>query len=178
MKASGVVPSSATLAMEPSSRTLSLKVRSARLPFRRRNTVAARHPRLALAGRAIATGDCTNNATLYGAYTKIGGICAITQYKIAGGVVIFDGCVNNGDIISSRTTTGVTGYAGILGYNDDDSVLVNCSNTGSIVNNSGANTDKDGALCRLGLHEGSFHRSVANRSRWQFRSQTGQDACL
>jgi len=90
--------------------------------------------------------DCTNNATLYGAYTKIGGICALTQYKIAGGAVTFDGCVNNGDIISSRTTTGVTGYAGILGYNDDNSVLVNCSNTGSIVNNSGANTDKDGAI--------------------------------
>ena len=91
--------------------------------------------------------DCTNNATLYGAYTKIGGICAITQYKIAGGAVTFDGCANNGDIISSRTTaTGVTGYAGILGYVDDNTVLVNCSNTGSIVNNSGANTDKDGQL--------------------------------
>ena len=91
--------------------------------------------------------DCTNNATLYGAYTKIGGICALTQYKIAGGAVTFDGCVNNGDIISSRTTaTGVTGYAGILGYNDDNTVIVNCSNTGSIVNESGANTDKDGAI--------------------------------
>lgn len=113
---------------------------------------AATHNVAGIVIRACAGGtgtlikDCTNNATLYGAYTKIGGICAITQYKIAGGVVTFDGCVNNGDIISSRTTTGVTGYAGILGYNDDDSVLVNCSNTGSIVNNSGANTDKDGAL--------------------------------
>ena len=76
--------------------------------------------------------DCTNNASLYGNYTKLGGICALTQHKQDGGPVTFDGCVNNGSLTSARTETGITGIAGIVGYTADATVLKNCVNNGTI----------------------------------------------
>ena len=91
--------------------------------------------------------DCTNNATIYGNYTKLAGICAITQRKLTGAGITFDGCVNNGALNLSRTSTGVTGLAGIVGYESEPTVLVGCSNTGSLNNTaSGANTDCNGQL--------------------------------
>ena len=44
--------------------------------------------------------DCTNNATLYGTYTKVGGICTLTQDQkgVPNDYVLFDGCVNNANI--------------------------------------------------------------------------------
>ena len=81
--------------------------------------------------------DCTNNASLYGDYTKLGGICALTQHKQAGGPVTFDGCVNNGALVSARTSeanaaSAITGIAGIVGYTADATVLKDCVNNGTI----------------------------------------------
>ena len=103
--------------------------------------------RLSGGGAGTLVKDCTNNAAIYGNYTKLAGISALTQYKVTGGAVTFDGCANNGDLYLSRSTTGVTGFAGIVGYVEEETILVNCSNTGSLNNTvSGANTDKNGAL--------------------------------
>ncbi len=81
--------------------------------------------------------NCTNNATIYGDYTKLGGICALTQYKVSGGSVTFDGCVNNGTLVSARTSQAnassqITGIAGIVGYTADATVLKDCVNNGTI----------------------------------------------
>ena len=103
--------------------------------------------RLSAGGTGTLVQNCTNNASIYGTYTKLAGICALTQVKVSGGAVTFDGCANNGALYLSRSTTGVTGFAGIVGYVQDDTVLVDCSNTGSLSNTvSGANTDRNGAL--------------------------------
>ena len=103
----------------------------------------------ATAGVTTTIDSCTNNATIYGGYTKLGGICAIVQQQTgftAGGVA-FNNCANNGRLVCLRTAKDVTGNAGILGYSSAKNVeLTACSNTGTIVNESGANTDKDGAL--------------------------------
>ena len=91
--------------------------------------------------------DCTNNAAIYGNYTKLAGICAIIQHKIGGAGITFDGCVNNGTLTLSRTSNGVTGLAGIVGYSSETNVMIGCSNTGSLVNTSAsANTDCNGQL--------------------------------
>ncbi len=94
--------------------------------------------------------DCTNNATIYGSYTKMAGICAITQHKDAGGAVTFDGCVNNGNLImhsmaapSVTSVSGRDGLAGIVGYVDDNTVLTNCMNT--TYGDSAFSTDLDTA---------------------------------
>lgn len=77
--------------------------------------------------------NCTNNATVYGAYTKMAGICAIAQHKVDGGPVTFDGCSNTGTLtMPSGSTAGRDGLAGIIGYVNDDTVLKGCSNTGSM----------------------------------------------
>ena len=82
--------------------------------------------------------DCTNNATIYGDYTKLAGICALTQLKVSGGgPAMFDGCVNNGTLISARTSeansaSAITGIAGIVGYTADATVLKDCVNNGTI----------------------------------------------
>ena len=82
--------------------------------------------------------DCTNNATIYGDYTKLAGICALTQLKVSGGgPATFDGCVNNGTLISARTSeanaaSAITGIAGIVGYTADATVLKDCVNNGTI----------------------------------------------
>jgi hypothetical protein len=76
--------------------------------------------------------DCTNNAAIYGTYTKMAGICAITQVKVSGGPVTFDGCVNNGNLtMPSGSTAGSDGLAGIVGYVSDNTVLKDCQNADS-----------------------------------------------
>ena len=80
--------------------------------------------------------NCTNNASLYGTYTKLGGICALTQRQtILGGAVVFDSCANNGDITASANANGknpgVDGIAGIVAYSADETKVLNCANTGS-----------------------------------------------
>ena len=88
--------------------------------------------RTSAGGTGTLIDSCTNNATLYGEYTKAAGICALSQYKIAGGVVSFVDCANNGDIVmASGSTAGRDGLAGIIAYVDDDTVLEGCSNTGT-----------------------------------------------
>ena len=74
--------------------------------------------------------NCCNNATIYGTYTKMAGICAITQHKVNGGPITFDGCVNNGNLtMPSGDTAGRDGLAGIVGYVSDNTVLKDCINT-------------------------------------------------
>ena len=95
--------------------------------------------RASAGGTGTLVKDCVNNATLYGAYTKAAGICALTQVKVAGGAVTFDGCVNNGAIaldeskvVDASKHAGQDGVAGIISYIDDDTVLKDCSNTGTL----------------------------------------------
>ena len=74
--------------------------------------------------------NCCNNAAIYGTYTKMAGICAITEVKVSGGPVTFDGCVNNGNLtMPSGDTAGRDGLAGIVGYVSDNTVLKDCMNT-------------------------------------------------
>ena len=103
----------------------------------------------ATADVATTIDSCTNNATIYGAYTKLGGICAIVQNQTGfkDGKVVFVNCANNGALVCKRTSTGVTGNAGIVGYIAGTNVeLTGCYGNGAITNEDGANTDKDGAL--------------------------------
>jgi hypothetical protein len=89
--------------------------------------------RLSGGGTGTLVQNCTNNAAIYGTYTKLAGICTLTQVKESGGAVTFDGCVNNGALtMPSGGTAGRDGLAGIVGYASDATVLVNCSNTGAI----------------------------------------------
>ncbi len=106
----------------------------------------------ATAGAATTIDSCTNNATIYGGYTKLGGICAISQGQtgFTAGKVVFVNCANNGMLVCKRTTTGVTGNAGIVGYSSTNVELANCYGNGEITNADGANTDKDGALVGWG----------------------------
>ena len=79
--------------------------------------------------------DCTNNATLYGTYTKMGGMAALTQDQngVPNDYVLFDGCVNNGTLtMPSGTTAGRDGLAGILAYVSDGTKLQNCVNNGAL----------------------------------------------
>ena len=89
--------------------------------------------RLSAGGSGTLVQNCTNNAAIYGTYTKLAGICALTQVKVSGGAVTFDGCANNGALtMPSGSTAGRDGLAGIVAYASDATVLVNCSNTGAI----------------------------------------------
>ena len=89
--------------------------------------------RLSAGGTGTLVQNCTNNAAIYGTYTKLAGICALTQVKVSGGAVTFDGCANNGALtMPSGSTAGRDGLGGIVAYASDTTVLVNCSNTGAI----------------------------------------------
>lgn len=88
--------------------------------------------RTSAGGTGTLIDSCTNNAALYGEYTKAAGICAIDQHKIDGGVVTFRNCANNGDIVmASGSTAGRDGIAGIIAYVNDDTVMEACSNSGT-----------------------------------------------
>ncbi|MBR3086983.1 MAG: hypothetical protein IKH04_11335 [Kiritimatiellae bacterium] len=103
----------------------------------------------ATAGAATTIDSCTNNATVYGGYTKLGGINAIVQNQTGfkDGKVVFVNCANNGTLVCKRAATDVTGNAGIVGYIAGTNVeLTGCYGNGAITNADGANTDKDGAL--------------------------------
>ena len=80
--------------------------------------------------------DCTNNATLYGNYTKAAGITALTQDQngVPNDYVLFDGCVNNGNIVmvTGTGTEGRDGLGGILGYVADGTKMQNCVNNGTL----------------------------------------------
>ena len=102
----------------------------------------------ATADVATTVDSCTNNATIYGGYTKLGGICAIAQVQtgFSAGKVVFVNCANNGMLVCKRTSSGVTGNAGIVAYSSAIVELTGCYGNGVITNTDGANTDKDGAL--------------------------------
>ena len=80
--------------------------------------------------------DCTNNASLYGSYTKAAGITALTQDRndVTDDYVLYDGCINNSNIamVTGKGTEGRDGLAGILGYVDDGTKLRNCVNWGTL----------------------------------------------
>ena len=84
--------------------------------------------------------DCTNNATLYGFYTKCGGITALTQDQngVPNDYVLFDGCVNNANIAmvqpsgSDLSKIGRDGLGGILAYVADGTKMQNCVNNGTL----------------------------------------------
>ena len=79
--------------------------------------------------------DCTNNATLYGNYTKAAGITALTQDQngVPNDYVLFDGCVNNGNIVmvNGTGTEGRDGVGGIVGYVSDGTKIKDCVNNGT-----------------------------------------------
>ncbi len=87
--------------------------------------------------------NCTNNAAIYGAYTKLGGICAIAQHKVGSTPVTFQNCSNTGalDISYVNEKEDATGFAGILAYSADDAVLEGCSNTGTLTNSGETEND-------------------------------------
>lgn len=90
----------------------------------------------ATSGTVTTIQSCTNNATIYGTYSKIGGIAAIVQGSDASkksGKVVFDGCVNNGSIhrIGNETDTN-GGFGGILAYATFPTEIENCVNNGTI----------------------------------------------
>ena len=81
--------------------------------------------------------DCTNNASLYGTYTKCAGITVLTQDQNGSSddYVLFDGCVNNGTLTMSAGTynpvkAGSDGLAGIVGYVSEGTKMRNCTNFG------------------------------------------------
>lgn len=80
--------------------------------------------------------NCTNNATLYGSYTKCAGISALTQDQngVPNDYVLFDGCVNNANIamVAGKGTEGRDGLSGILGYVADGTKIQNCENKGTL----------------------------------------------
>ena len=80
--------------------------------------------------------DCTNNATLYGSYTKCAGITALTQDQngVPNDYVLYDGCVNNANIamVAGKGTEGRDGLSGILGYVADGTKMQNCVNNGTL----------------------------------------------
>ena len=93
--------------------------------------------RLSAGGAGTLVKDCTNNATIYGTYTKLGGICTLTEARVSGGAVTFDGCVNNGDLIMpSGSTAGRDGLAGIVAYSADTTILTNCANTAAEISST------------------------------------------
>ena len=110
--------------------------------------------------------DCTNNATLYGFYTKAAGITALTQDQngVPNDYVKFDGCVNNSNIAmvevaASATTVASTlskigrdGLAGILGYVADGTKIKDCVNNGTLT--SALTTAKIGGV--VGWAQGRF----------------------
>ena len=79
--------------------------------------------------------DCTNNAALYGTYTKCAGITVLTQDQdgIGDDYVMFDGCVNNGTLtMPSGANAGRDGLAGIVGYVSEGTKLRKCANYGAM----------------------------------------------
>ena len=84
--------------------------------------------------------DCTNSATLYGNYTKAGGITALTQDQngVPNDYVKFEGCVNNGTITmdalipSTYNVAGRDGLSGILAYVADGTQIKDCVNNGTM----------------------------------------------
>jgi hypothetical protein len=102
--------------------------------------------------------DCTNNATLYGFYTKAAGITALTQDQngVPNDYVLYDGCVNNANIAmvevaNSATTTNSTlskigrdGLGGIVGYVADGTKIKDCVNNGTLT--SALTTAKIGGI--------------------------------
>lgn len=77
--------------------------------------------------------SCTNNAAIYGTYTKLAGISAIAQTKIAGSRIVIENCSNTGTLtMPSGANAGQDGLAGILGYASENVVLRNCANSGTM----------------------------------------------
>ncbi len=106
---------------------------------------------------------CTNNATIYGSYTKLAGICAISQEKLSGSPkMVFTSCANNGNLVLIRNDSGVTGFAGIVGYSDVDTTMTDCSNTGTLTIEGSANNDHTGAL--IGMTYGHTITDGGNNS--------------
>lgn len=105
--------------------------------------------RASAGGSGTLVASCTNNAAIYGSYTKLAGICAITQVKVAGNAVSFENCANNGALtMPSGSTAGRDGLAGIVGYVADNTVLTGCSNTGTMT--SSLTTARIGELVGYG----------------------------
>ncbi len=82
--------------------------------------------------------NCTNKADLTGSYSKMGGIAALVQDSETS--VLFDGCVNEGDITSTaRGEDGVGGIVGWVGYPNTKNITVqNCENKGEITTTGAA----------------------------------------
>lgn len=92
---------------------------------------------------------CTNNAAIYGSYTKVAGILALAQEKndTAGenGLVI-SACANNGQITRTSSANNVEGVAGIVGHATDFVTISDCVSAGAVsaVKTTVAKEDEDG----------------------------------
>lgn len=86
--------------------------------------------------------NCTNNAAIFGTYTKIAGICALTQRETDNtpyGTVSFENCCNTGTITAKTgSTAGRDGVAGIVGYVSEDTELKDCANSGTLSSTLGS----------------------------------------
>ena len=75
---------------------------------------------------------CTNRANVTGSYTKVAGICTLSQESTTG--CLIDRCVNEGTIMAANgANAGRDGVAGILAYANDNGLTIRyCNNKGFI----------------------------------------------
>ena len=87
----------------------------------------------------ITVKNCTNELNIASTYTKIAGICPIAAIRDAAGAIVFDGCVNKGNVTGIGTNNaGRDGCSGILGYIEGDKPLTikNCESYGTFTSES------------------------------------------
>lgn len=84
--------------------------------------------------------DCTNKAKITGSYTKVAGICVISQESTTGCVI--GGCINEGAITAANgTDAGRDGIGGIIAYVDDIRLTIkDCENKGTVAKGAGASS--------------------------------------
>ncbi len=105
--------------------------------------------------------NCTNKADLTGSYSKMGGVAALVQNSETG--VLFDGCVNEGNITSTaRGEDGVGGIVGWIGYPNTENITVqNCENKGYITVTGAATVGQIAAESWNGGHVFTGNKGLA-----------------
>ena len=94
-----------------------------------------------IVGRMIRTGsitNCTNSADITVTVNNAGGIVGAAYYTQEGGTMTISGCINNGNIQTTGTSTSATSVGGIVGTSAAN--ILNCTNNGNVIGYSGANS--------------------------------------